>query len=471
MAESLITAQSDRVGGGNGASGANPKAAVLARANNWNTDGRGFLLFDNWGDTGTGFITDEDKFLMLTDPQVYAALRIRRAAVTFEGVQVLPTYQRGEPGYEKSREIADGFRWALGEIEWGLHFVLEQLLEHDWWKHTAGELIQTERTYDGKQFACFDIDPHGPWDYTVWKKGHKLLGLQPNGGENSDKVYGAEKFIWLPFRPNSRHWCGTDLAGVTWTDFYMKNVNRPENLKYMTQFSGPSWVGTAPEDVQGDVVLLSDKKDAWGRPIPLKDQNGQEILVSPQQAMISGLQNFQGAGSGTVIPPRAKLALMEAQGDGRIFVTFDDARDWQIMVAILGTGNMTGRAKYGSNASAQTGQTAVEKPANTDAQILANVLRQKVARLWVKWNYGEKHLDKVPRILMGGDDYLESVFMSVIANSEYGQDERFLEELASRIGAPIPDFKAFLERLKERMALGPKPGTVAGTGQQQEQQQ
>ena len=451
-------AQEITVRGSAGVSAVKPTASVFSRPHSarfWRTGGNGFLEFDGWVDRGAGYVSDADKWLMLTDPQVYAALQLRRGAAFYDGVQILPAVPYGDQRYERAKEIADLNRFYLADLDCGFLPLLMQMAECDWWRNCAADLIFGEKTVNGKQtLGVCAMDVHLSEDYFVWRQGHRAIGLQPVN--NSEKIYPMEKFMWVRFRPNSRYWLGTDLASVVWTPFYMKNQGHPENLKYMALFSNPSLVGKAPEDVTTEVPLLSPFKDQFGRQIPLKDDDDNPILISPQEAMALGLQNFQGAGGYTVIPPKSDLKMMEAQGDGRIFVTFEDARDWQIMTGILGTGNMTGRAKYGSNASAQTGENSVAKPVDMDAQTFAAAIRTSLCRPMTRWNFPESDWDLVPQVVVNGNrSFLEQLFVSIMANSVYG-DERFVSELAGRLGVPMPDMDAIQERLAQ-----PKPvGTV-----------
>jgi hypothetical protein len=450
-----------KISGDTGTKAVKPSAEVLSRSSprHWATNERGFLAYDNW-DCQVGFVSDEDKWLMLTDPQILAGLQIRRGAMLFDGVQILPHIAYGHSRYKAAEKIADKLRWSLSNMAGGFYPSLMQAAECDWWKNTAGDLIWEEKTYEGQQIlAVGAIDVHLPESYTIWRKGRKPLGLQVNGDNSlngaANPIYPIEKFFFLRFRPNSHHWTGTDLASAVWTPFYMKNQGHPLNLAYMELFAIPSLVGTAPEDAQQDVPLLSSVRGANGEYLPLKDpETGAVVTVSPQQAMSIGLGQFKGSGSHTVLPPKAKLDMLQAQGDGRIFNNFEDARDWQIMVGILGTGNMTGRAKYGSNATAQTGESSVAKPVDMDAQAIQAAIMTSIVPTFMKFNVKESDRDLIPRIIVNGNNsFEEKLFVSIMANSLYA-DERLVDELAGRLGVPKPNFDKIAERLAQAKPVG-----------------
>lgn len=426
-------------------------------------------LFDFSGIGGFGAqgaleVPTERKWGMLCDPQVYAALWLRRSSVMFDGVQVMAARKFGEPGYEKAKRWADVVMAAFAGIDRGLFACLMELQEADWWTNQVADGIWAEKGFDGKQWLFPDVlDIHAPGDYILHRKDGKIIGVQPlTGGvgavltDGKAKVFAEEKFLIYPYRPNARQWAGTDLARVVWIPYWMKNGGHPQNMKYMEMFSNPSLVGTAPEDAPKEVELLDEHGVRVINPV-----TGRAMTVPPQKAMANGLQNFSGSGGFTVIPPKSKLALMEAQGDGRIFVGFEDSRDWQIMTGILGTGNMTGRAKYGSNASAQTGESVVDTPVAADSQVLATILT-KLARTVVKVNArSEGDLQYAPTIMLGDPQsgFLQKIFGVMLANSVI-PDAAMVAELAARLNVPTPN----LEKLQARMEAAPAPMTVPGTG-------
>lgn len=416
-------------------------------------------LFDfarfGYGPNATGAIDIRQKMQMLLDPQISAALWLRRAAILYDDPVIAPCVPRDDSRYKAAVKNADLCRFSLQNIDGGLTAALAQSLEADWWRNTCADVVWEEKTYNGKQVLVPGVfDTFAAGAYVLWRQNGRIIGVQPLLGNNGlaltgeTQIIDAKKYLIHIFRPSPRgQWDGTDLARVVWTPFYMKNRGHPENLKYMGLFSNPSLVGTAPEDAPESVPLLGQD----GKPV-LDPVTGEALTISPQGAMSEGLRLFGGAGSYTVIPPKAKLALMEAQGDGRIFINFEDARDWQILTGILGTGNMTARAKYGSNASAQTGQAAVEAPTLLDGMALGAQLR-KICATIVEVNAPKKDWDLVPmvRINPANRSFYETLFAAILANSPFA-DDRLIDGIAERLGAPKPDFEKLAEMAAQKQA-------------------
>lgn len=405
-----------------------------------------------WGPDARGEIDPLQKLVMLCDPQVYAALWLRRSMMLMDEPVFEPCLKRDEPRYDAAVKNAKLCEFAFRHVRGGLKPALAQIAQNDWWKNTVAEANWTEKTYDGKQvFVPHVLDVYSSGSYVLWREGGEIVGVQPmTAGTPLTKngkqvVYDARtgKYLVNTFRPDPRGaWAGTDQARVVWQPFYSKNRGQPLELMYLELFSNPSIVGTAPEDANEMVPLL----DQYGK--PLKDENGEELKVPPQQAMSQGLENFGGSGSFTVIPPKSDLKLMEAQGDGRIFLNFEDGKDWQILTGILGTGNMTARAKYGSNASAQTGESAVSNPVAIDAAPIESEI-QAMCGVIIERN-NRRNQDLIPRVRLYDPrrSYYETLYNTLLNNSDYG-DDRLVSSLAERIDGPKPNFDKLAQQREE----------------------
>lgn len=406
-----------------------------------------------YGPGADGQIDVLQKAAMLQDPQVFAALWLRRSSILFDEPVFEPAVPYGDPDYDEAKKTASICEFAFRNIEGGLTNALAQGLECDWWKNTVGDVVWEEKTFNGKQvFVPGVIDVHAAGSYILWRKGGRLVGVQPFASgtgvmqDGKPVVYDVNKYLIHLFRPSPRHhWDGTDLARVVWTPFYKKNKGHPLNLMLMELFSNPSFVGTAPEDATQEVEL----QDAKGNKV-LDPATGEPVKVSPQQAMAAGLENFGGSGGFVVIPPKAKLEMLQAQGDGRIFVNFEDQQDWQILTGILGTGNMTARAKYGSNASAQTGETAVSSPIALDAMATEAAL-QAQCRTIVEINAPKKNHHLVPRVRLNAPrrSFYEQLFATILANSPFA-DERLIDGVAERLGMPKPNYEKIAQMAQEK---------------------
>lgn len=401
---------------------------------------------------------------MLCDPQIYAALWLRRSSILFDEPTFEPCVPYGDPDYDVAQANARLCEFAWRGIDGGLTAGLAACLEADWWRNTVADVIWEEKTFDGKQVRVPGaLDVHASGSYILWRRGGRIVGVQPftmgvgqvDSATGNAVIYDKDKYLIHVFRPSPKRpiwgllgeWAGTDLARVVWTPYFMKNAGHPLNLQYMELFAVPSFVGTAPEDATQEVALL----DRNGQ--PMLDKVTQEIIkVSPQVAMSKGLENFGGSGSFTVIAPKAKVAMLQAQGDGRIFVNYDDAQDWQILTAILGTGNMTARAKYGSNASAQTGQEAVSSPVALDAMATEAQL-QRQCELICEVNCKKKNKHLVPRVRLNAPrrSYYETLFATIMANSPY-VDDRLIDGIAERLGAPKPNFEKVAQLAEQKQA-------------------
>lgn len=449
----------------NGLATVRPNVPVVKNNRAFSTwDSRYCTYFNN-----PEYVPDEEKRLMLTDPQIQALLAIRRAAVLIDGVQINPQegLDEADPRYAKSKELADFWRWTFCNTANSFHGALFQLLQADWWQYVAADLQYREQEwgrYKGK--LCLDwMRPLSRYSYRIRLDDYgRVIGLEDTTS-SADRaglaVYPIEKFCFTSFRPDAERPVGTDLCAGVRTPWYMKNQSLPEQLANYAQFGRPSLWATAPSTVR-EVPLL----DADGIPVD------PEELVPVETAMKTALQNFSN-GSAIVVPFESQLHLLEAQGDGRIWTNATDGFDWQMAVGILGTGNMQMRQKYGSNATAQTGAETVSIPIVSDKTAMADDIKKQLGVPLTHYNYPESYWDCLPTVTLGDarQDWWDGIAKAVLPNSGM-TDTGMLTDINRRVGLRVPDPDKRIEPAASQpgAAVPQEPkGTVpdtAGTPQQ-----
>lgn len=441
-----------------------PTAAVLG------TSGRSWSLaglwtnLDNYIANAATDISLEERRLILRDPQVSSQLVIRRNAVLIDGIQIMPSADESDAtAYAIAKENADFCKYIFENLPGGLFQRLLELEQRDVLCNTAADVRWVEKDYGQKykgKLVIKSMPVFAPTAYTPWEDAGEIIGLQPNDSpklaDGKPRVYGMDKFAFLSFRPEAGRPYGTDLIPAIYMPWKKKVEGHPLEMMYMDLFSNPSLAGFAPEDAtQGVKVPTGRVID--GVPEYVLDGSGNPITISPQEAMQMGLQNFAGSGSSMTFPPKSKLQMIEAQGDGRIFTGFFDKENWEIMVAINGTGNMTGRAKYGSNATAQTGEEAVYLTGWGERYQVAAMIKSICERA-IKWNFPERNRDFIP-IVTCGDPASEGLWalLRAIAANMAGA-ELLIPEICRRVGFKAPEMAELKEAAKATL-----PGTVRGS--------
>lgn len=452
------------VGDAPSVSSVNPRASVLASGGErgWTTNGRGWLNFENWG-----WVSSDEKQEMLLDAQVSALLHLRRSWVLQDGVQITPTegvspmkaYRQINEKYERAVKAADLCRWMLCNTSDSFHDTLMQWQHADWWRNQASDLIWREQEwgeYAGK--LMLDRMPvYGPDSYLIWRKNGRIIGLESLNEPRENgrpKVYPIEKFALHRFRPDARHPLGSDLARVAQMAHFIKRESQPERLKNLAQFGSPYTYATAPENAVHPVPLLDADENEMTYPAG-HPKAGQVIMVSPARAMQENLrEGFESGGQG-VFPGGASVNLLQAQGDGKIFSDIARDMNWELAVAILGTGTLTQEQNYGSNATAKTGSETVNTPILSDKTALADVIKKSICTMAVRYNLPKKYWDVVPTVTCGDPkaNLWESLLTTLLNTMPAEQAIEIGGELARRNGLPDLDFA----RLREMAQNGELP--------------
>lgn len=456
--------------GGRGVATVDPRASVLNRSYPWQTDARGWLNFDNLGCT-QGWVSNEEKLEMLTDPHIAGLLHLRRTMVMQDGVQIRPT--EGVPQmqqakivnrqYERAVEVSELCRWMLCNTADSFHRLCMQLQEVDWWRNLAADLMWRDQEWgDYKGKLMLDRMPvYGPGEYVIWRKEGRVIGLQSAQDmtleSGKPKVYPIEKFALMLFRPNHKFRHGIDFATTTQIAHWFKREIQPEWMANITQVGRPYAYAKGPKGVTQDVPLL----DQYGE--PMKDADGAVIYVAPHRAMAQGLKEGIRAGGFGVFPAESEIGQLEAQAaasGGQFFPNQFDEIHWEFATAILGVGTATQEQRYGSNATAQTGKEIVKTPIYSDKTDTAELIKKSLCTPATHYNFRDPYWDVVPTVTCGDPqqnawvDLLKSIINSPVSQVQLYD---FAGELAERVGLPADDFRRYHEMA---IAGEPLPGTV-----------
>lgn len=451
-----------------------PDSSVMTRSEkDWEVDHRGWFSIGN----RNGHVPACEKQEMLQDYQVAAMLHLRRSWVLQDGVQINPTH--GVPQmlgpriinrkYELAVEAAEFCRWMLCNTYDSFHCVLLQLQQCDWWCNVAVELIWREQEwgqYKGK--LMLDRMPlYGPQDYSIWRKDGKIIGLEdlrlPNRtNPEKPRVYPIEKFALSVFRPDRMNRFGTDLARNVYLPYWMKRECQPERLKNVAQFGSPFTYAVAPEAMLQEVPLLDIDGNSMVYPADHPTKAGQTIMVTPARAMSEGLVQGFVSGGAIVLPGGAKMGMLQAQGDGRIFSQIDKDMNWAIASGILGTGTLTEEQSYGSNATSKTGKETVNTPILSDKVALSDLIKKSICTPAIRYNFPERYWDVIPTVTCGDPKsaYWEGLMTTMMNTMPVEMATEIGAELSRKVGITDVDFI----KLREKVDSGELPiGTVRGS--------
>lgn len=349
---------------------------------------------------------------MRHDPQIESTVELLRLASIAQGIYLVPP-QRDEksleseegpkpsdPEAEKAKEIAIFCKQVLDNMDGDFASnTIYDLLDGILYGSRVGELI-------------YHVPEHGPLKDKLVLKDIKIkprrslafvvdrfmniigiLGRLPTQPatfmmgsiESLDQVPNLlprEKFIVFSFRPRDEDPRGTSIARPAYNAWWLKMQTWPEYLKFITQFAGPSIVGTTAEGAEASPAL----DPLTGEPV-INPETGTILFIEPEEAMKSALENFRN-GSVIAVPFGASVKTLDVQHIGSPFTDAIELFDRQMAKAILSQTLATEEGRYQARAAAQTHQDVLGLVVQNLKAIVASVIKQDVLRPLVLYNFG-----------------------------------------------------------------------------------
>jgi Protein of unknown function (DUF935) len=362
---------------------------------------------------------------MLLDPQIAADVTVLWAAIIEDGFTFgAAVTDANDPQYALATAIRDEAAAMYDTLP--TDNLLYDQLSALWNGYSVAEIVyDTRRGTAGRSLlnvTAIKVKPPQNVAFVVdaYQNVLGLLALLPGQGRllgagmpldqvTVSSLLPREKFCILTHHPRYGDPRGTSLLQPVFGPWNDKVQLAPEYRKYLSQFAGPSLIGTAPPGAQD--ALLVDQNG-----VPLRDENGNPIRVTAQKAMYDALLNFRN-GTVTVLPDGAAVQPVNMQGDGSAFLAAFARADLQITKAILTQVLTTEEAQFQTRAATTVHQDVQDTLVRQGKRFVQRAHYWDVLVPWVKLNWGEPYLHLTPHPSLGTvEQHDMTPTMNAIAN-------------------------------------------------------
>lgn len=320
-------------------------------------------------------------------------------------------------------EVADFCKYNLENIEGGIQLVLRQMLEGIPMGYKLAEKVWELRDLKaygkfpgikGKALCLAALKPKPQEAVSIVADQYNtVLGYipRPSGtGLMSGMLYGdlgvrtaedaqgistgkinipdmispekVARFTWFPRNGDPR---GTSHLRPAYIPWRLKIGLYPAYEAYMARFAQPS----AAIELGGQVMP------------PMASADG-KVLTSPVaivQRLLANLANFQAGGA--MVLPVGTAKLLEAAGEGQVYLSAFQLVDDQITVSILHTTLSTGVGKFGTKGLGEVHEDTGDMVYQVGKLFTAQFVRDQLIRDMVYYNYGEAGLAVLPKTSFG----------------------------------------------------------------------
>lgn len=237
-----------------------------------------------------------------------------------------------------------------------------------------------------------------------------------------------EKFAVLTWAGPAGDPRGSSLLRTVYNPWWLKRQTWGEYAKYLSQFAGPSLVGTTAQGAQ---------------PVPPTDALGNIIpgapLITPEQAMLNALLAFKN-GTAVAFPFGSVVTPINMQGEGVAFKSAIELFDQQIAKGILCQTLATEEGQHQARAAASTHQDVLDMVVLHIKAVVAQMIRWDILYPLVRYNWGEKiarrltpkvHLAEIERHNWAQD----AAAIASLVSSQF-LDRSQYPEMDARLGLP-----------------------------------
>lgn len=362
---------------------------------------------------------------MLFDPQVSACTQVMKAGILENGPAISSAVSEKEDvNYDLAKMLADEAEDMFSDMDTPLDDVLWDLLDSlPFGNKVAEQVFQLGASKtDGKEIYRLwrlKVKPRNATAFVV-DAFTNVIGLlaqlpgEPQPYQGSIMLPGdgpvenllpKRKFAISTFRAKDSDPRGRSILRSAYEPWWRKRQVIPEYLKYISQFAGPSLVGTLAEDAT-----------------PTPDPNDPTRTVSPVDIMMAALLAFRN-GTAIVVPNGAEVTPIVMQGEGMAFLRALDNCDQQITKAVLTQSLATEEGKHMARAAAQVHQDVLGTLIRQGKRGVARVLRQQILRNWAIYNWGDEAARYAPLVSFGEADQQDIAQLmqgvAALANANY----------------------------------------------------
>lgn len=371
---------------------------------------------------------------MTYDPQVRACVNVLKAAILDEGARISSALDDSDAdGYDQARDIALTLERNLDDLTIPFDDVLWNLLDAMAYGNKVSEQVYAlDATYTGRQqlvLRALKVKPRRATGFVV-DPYYNVLGLVAHvpgrnatlalNGSRPENLLPRDKFAIVTFRPIDSDPRGSSILRAALQPWAAKVDTWPEYLKYLAQFATPSIWGTPPEGAQN-----------------YTDPDSGEVQTA-EEVLLSALLTFKN-GTALAVPAGTKLELVFSEGEGEAFLNAFKLYDQQITKAILHQTLATEEGEHQARSAAEVHQDVLGTIVQQIKQGTELAIRRDVVRPWVRYNYGDKALQLLPRLTLGDVDKIDFVATAnAIANlaTDYLDPSQY-PEIDRSLGLPV----------------------------------
>ncbi len=378
---------------------ADPTKEYVAGGALWLTN---YLQALSWAVDDITIVFGDDLYdRMARDPMIAACLNIVKSGTLNGGVNVVPAIDdKDADGYARAVEIATACDKMLDDLTPSLDEVLWNMMDALAYGNKVAEQVYDDgdvNGFAGLVLTSIKVKPRRSTAFVVdsYRNVVGLLGLIPgdsaslvgwgaiiNDPETQDNLFPREKFVVLSWRMADSDPRGTSILRPAYTPWTLKVEMWTEYRKFLTQHASPVPIGFA--DTSSGLVY-----------------DGENNLVPAQQAMLNGLKAHHG-GAALAFTKDDRVETLFNPSGGDNFLAAFGLFDAQMSVAVL---NQT--LAQGAQTSAHSlAATSVHEHTQDDIiahakMMIPKMLRNDVARPWVRYNFGDAAIPLTPRFSLG----------------------------------------------------------------------
>lgn len=354
---------------------------------------------------------------MRHDSQVESALSTLIMATQAQGFHIVPNVEKGEPGYDESKSIADFCVKVVARLdrpmsdifyEMGMavaygYKIAEQTYEPVNWSQWNRPLMALAHLRTKPQNAAnFVVDNY-----------NNILGLAPNSATPAllarNEFSGQDLFAGNPLTnrepliiPRAKFWIfsflpengdprGTSLLRAAYHPWWVKGQVWKAYLQYLATFAQPSVVGYVSANREPDYLL-----DAQGNPL---------VTKTPQELMLDALVKIQNGAAGAFANDE-RVEILQAAGSGEPFQAAINATNTELTKAIIRQTLTTNEGEHMARAASEVHQDVFGLfVRHLKSSLVGSFTRDVIAPL-VWYNFGEDAvIDYLPVCTLGETEH------------------------------------------------------------------
>lgn len=391
--------------------------------------------------------SEKDYRDMMKDPAVAQSIKTLKILVLKSGVTFQNPAPESSPDHEKGEEIRRFVEHAFSRLRSPYLRTLWQILDALVYGYKVAEVTyQVEGAGDFSGLYSLKRIAVKPQRATAFVCDVALnvvgfLGLRANGTlavsnlvlTDVSEVLPREKFLSLSIDPEDEDPRGRSLLDAAFTTWQIKCAVLPLLKKYLARQADPALIG-----VIGENARPQELRDEYGN--PQFNEDGSRKTQDPAEAMADVLAELCEAAA-IALPAGSTVTPLTLTGQSDLYEYAVGYFDTMIRSSILLQTLAVAEGKHQARAASQTHADLLADLVQVLKDFVAEALYTDVARVLVRFNYGEEAaFSLTPKVSLGDPNKrdFESA-ANAFAALGYSVDETQFPEIDRQLGVPIRD--------------------------------